>query len=281
MAFRVYNKTTKMFFNAVNVLFDDTSGCSMQEVNQDENLTHDQNEKVLNTDDEPQTSSVEPYKLQVPKNHSAEDVIGDLDVDKVTRKLQINFKEMVKLACFMSFTEPKDVFEALEDEIWTDSCHEELDQFARHDVWELVPRPPEVNVIGTKWVFKNKIDEDGNVVKTKSRLVAQGYYQIEGVAFDETFAPVARFESICLLLGIACKLNIRLYQMDVKSAFLNGLLQEEVYVAQSKAFEDPKYPNRVCKLKRALYCLKQVPRAWYERLTHFLLEYGIKRGSVD
>ena len=118
-------------------------------------------------------------------------------------------------------------------------------------------------------------------MKTKSRLVAQGCYQIEGVAFDENFAPVARFESICLLLVIACKLKNRLYQMDVKSAFLNGLLQEEVYVAQSKAFEDPKYPNRVCKLKRALYCLKQVPRAWYERLTHFLLEYGIKRGSVD
>ena len=98
-------------------------------------------------------------------------------------------------------------------------------------------------------------------MRNKSRLVAQGC-QIERVDFDETFAPVAHLESIRLLLGIACKLNIRLYQMDVKSAFLNGLLQEEVYVAQPKGFEDPKYPNHVYKLKRALYGLKQAPRAW-------------------
>ena len=117
-------------------------------------------------------------------------------------------------------------------------------------------------------------------MRNKSRLVAQGC-QIERVDFDETFAPVAHLESIRLLLGIACKLNIRLYQMDVKSAFLNGLLQEEVYVAQPKGFEDPKYPNHVYKLKRALYGLKQAPRAWYERLTHYLLKSGFKRGSVD
>ena len=117
-------------------------------------------------------------------------------------------------------------------------------------------------------------------MRNKSRLVAQGYCQIEGVDFDETFAPVARLESIRLLLGIACKLNIRLYQMDVKSAFLNGLLQEEVYVAQPKGFEDPKYPNHVYKLKRALYGLKQATRTWYERLTHYLLESGFKSGRV-
>lgn len=92
---------------------------------------------------------------------------------------------------------------------------------------------------------------------------------------------MARLESIRLLLGIACKLNIRLYQMDVKSAFLNGLLQEEVYVAQPKGFEDPKFPNHVYKLKRALYGLKQAPRAWYERLTQFLINADFKRGSVD
>ena len=150
MAFRVYNKTTNMVSDAVNVVFDDRSGCSLQEINQDENLTHDRNKEVLNMDNAPQTSIVEPDKLQVPINHSAEDVIGELDAERVTRKLQINLKEMVKLACFISLTEPKDVFEAFEDEFWTDSCHEELDQFTRHDVWELMPKPPGVNVIGTK-----------------------------------------------------------------------------------------------------------------------------------
>ena len=97
-------------------------------------------------------------------------------------------------------------------------------------MWELVPRPEGVNVIGTKWIFKNKSDKHGTIVRNKSRLVAQGYTQVEGVNFDETFAPIARLEFIWILLAIACHLNFKLYQMDVKSAFLNGMLQKEVYV---------------------------------------------------
>ena len=155
--------------------------------------------------------------------------------------------------------------------------HEELHQFVRNDVWELVPRPKGVNVIGTKWIFKNKSDEHGTVIKNKSRLVAQGYTQVEGVDFDETFAPVARLESIRILLAIASHLNFKLYEMDVKSAFLNGMLQKEVYMEQPKRFIDPHRPNDVYKLKRALYGLKQAPRAWYDRLTAYLTEHGFKR----
>ena len=132
-------------------------------------------------------------------------------------------------------------------------------------------------MIGTKWIFKNKSDEHGTVIRNKSRLVAQGYTPIEGVDFDETFAPVARLESIRILLAIASHLNFKLYQMDVKSAFLNGKLQEEVYVEQPKGFIDPHRPNDVYKLKRALYGLKQAPRAWYDRLTAYLTEHGFKR----
>jgi hypothetical protein len=112
--------------------------------------------------------------------------------------------------------------------------HDELHQFTRNDVWALVPHPAEQNIIGTKWILKNKIDEHGTVVRNKARLVAQGYTQIKGVEFDETFAPVARLESIRILLSIACHLGFKLYQMDVKSAILNGVLQEEVYVEQPK-----------------------------------------------
>lgn len=121
----------------------------------------------------------------------------------------------------------------------------------------------------------------GQVIRNKARLVAQGYTQIKGIDFDEAFAPVARLESIWLILAIACFLNIKLYQMGVKSAFLNGYLNKEVYVEQPKRFQDPHYPDHVFKLKKALYGLKQAPRAWYERLTVFLLDYGFKRGSVD
>jgi len=119
------------------------------------------------------------------------------------------------------------------------------------------------------------------VVRNKARLVVQGYTQIEGVDFDETFAPVARLESIRILLSVACHLDFKLYQMDVKSAFLNGVLQEEVYVEQLKGFQDPYHPHHVYKLKKALYGLKQVPRAWYERLTTYLLSKGFARGQAD
>ena len=104
------------------------------------------------------------------------------------------------------------------------------------DVWELVPRPKDTHVIGTKWIFKNKTDKDGEVVQNKSRLVAQGYTQVKEVDFDESFAPIARLESIRILLSIACIMNFKLYQMDVKSAFFNGISHEEVFVKQPKGF---------------------------------------------
>jgi len=134
-------------------------------------------------------------------------------------------------------------------------------------IWDLVPRPDGINVIGTKWIYKNKSDENGTFTINKARLVAQGYTQVEGLDFDETFALVARLKSIRLLLGVACILKFKLFQMDVKSEFLNRYLHEEVYVEQPKRFIDPSFPNHVYKLKKALYGLKQAPKAWYERLT--------------
>jgi len=109
----------------------------------------------------------------------------------------------------------------------------------------LVPRPEGLNVIGTKWIYKNKSDENGIVTRNKARLVAQGYTQIEGLDFDETFASVARLKSIRLLLGVSYILKFKLFQMDVKSAFLNGYLNEEVYAEQPKGFVDPSFLNHV------------------------------------
>jgi hypothetical protein len=142
----------------------------------------------------------------------------------------------------------------------------------------LASRPADHNIIGTKWIFKNKLDKHGTVVRNKAHLVAQGYTQIEGTNFHETFAPVAKLESIRILLSIACHLEFKLYQMDIKSAFLNGILQEEVYVEQLKRFQDPHHPHHVYKLKKALYGLKQAPRAWYEHLTTYLLAKVFTRG---
>ncbi|XP_066380053.1 uncharacterized protein [Miscanthus floridulus] len=154
-----------------------------------------------------------------------------------------------------------DVGHALFDSNWVNAMHEELENFARNQVWVLVDPPPSCKPIGTKWVFKNKQGEDGHVVRNKARLVAQGFSQKEGIDYGETFAPVARLEAIRILLAFAASRGYKLYQMDVKSAFLNGFI-EEVYVKQPPGFEHPNFPDRVFKLQKALYGLKQAPRAW-------------------
>jgi hypothetical protein len=143
--------------------------------------------------------------------------------------------------------------------------HEELENFERNQVWELVDPPPWCKPIGTKWVWKNKEGEKGEVVRNKSRLVAQGFSQKEGIDYEETF--VAK--------------GFKLHQMYVKSALMNGVLEEEVYVRQPPGFESEKYPHQVYKLRKALYGLKQAPRAWYGRLRRFLFEGGLEVGKVD
>jgi len=178
-----------------------------------------------------------------------------------------------------SQTKPKTVADALEDRNWITTVHEVLNQFARNELWTLVRRTSEVNVIGTKWVFKNKLDEQGVIVRNKARLVAKGYNQEEGIDYGETYAPVARLEAVRLLLAYACMNGFKLHQMDVKSAFLNGYIDEEGYVCQPPGFEDHKHPDSVFKLKKALYGLKQAPRQWYERLSNFLLSHAYERGK--
>jgi len=158
---------------------------------------------------------------------------------------------------------------------------EELNQFQRNDVWDLVPKPIQKNIIGTKWVFRNKLNEQGEVTRNKARLVAQSYSQQEGIDYTETFAPVTRLEAIRLLLSYVVNHGIILYQMDVKSAFLNGVIEEEVFVKQPPSFDDLKHPDHVYKLKKSLYGLKQAPRAWYDRLSNFLIKNDFKRGQVD
>jgi hypothetical protein len=137
------------------------------------------------------------------------------------------------------------------------------------------------NVVGTKWVFRKKQDEHGVVTRNKARLVAKGYAQVTGLDFEETFAPIARLESICILLAYVAHHSFKLFQMDVKSAFLNGPIKEEVYVEQPSGFEDDMYPDHVYKLSKALYGLKQAPRAWYECLKDFLISNAFKVGKAD
>jgi hypothetical protein len=167
-------------------------------------------------------------RATIQRNHPINQIMGDISKGVTTLSCLANFCEHYS---FVSSIEPFRVEEALQDPDWVLAMQEELNNFKRNDVWSLVPRPKQ-NVVGTKWVFRNKQDEHGVVTRNKARLVAKGYAQVAGLDFEETFAPVARLESIRILLAYAAHHFFRLFQMDVKSAFLNGLIKEEVYVEQ-------------------------------------------------
>ncbi|GJZ21850.1 putative ribonuclease H-like domain-containing protein [Tanacetum coccineum] len=179
-------------------------------------------------------------------------------VQKQKRNNHKDFQHCL-FACFLSQNEPKKISEALEDESWVDAMQEELLQFKIQKVWVLVDLPYGKKAIGTKWVYRNKKDERGVVVRNKARLVAQGHRQEEGIDYDEVFAPVARIEAIRIFLAFASYMGFIVYQMDVKSAFLYGKIDEEVYVSQPPGFLDPKYPQKVYKVVKALYGLHQAP----------------------
>ncbi|GJT14711.1 putative ribonuclease H-like domain-containing protein [Tanacetum coccineum] len=200
-------------------------------------------------------------------------------VSFINKQRRTNHKDFQNclFACFLSQVEPKKVNQALDDVSWVEAMQEELLQFKLLNVWTLVDLPKGKKAIGTKWVFRNKKDQRGIVVRNKARLVAQGHRQEEGIDYDEVFAPVARIEAIRLFLAYASYMDFTVYQMDVKSAFLYGTIEEEVYVNQPPGFEDPEFPNKVYKVEKALYGLHQAPRAWYETLSTYLLENGFRR----
>nr|GEW18185.1 hypothetical protein [Tanacetum cinerariifolium] len=160
-------------------------------------------------------------------------------------------------------------------------CKMSLINFARLKVWRLVPRPKGKTIIKTKWIFKNKKDESNLVIRNKARLVAVGYSQQEGIVYDETFAPVARIEAIRLFLAYVAHKNFTVFQMDVKTTFLNGILKEEVYVGQPPGFVSTQYPDDVYALDKALYGLKQAPWAWYDVLSQFLIESDFKKANPN
>ncbi|GJQ92456.1 retrovirus-related pol polyprotein from transposon TNT 1-94 [Tanacetum coccineum] len=244
----ILNKHTIKIEESLNVTFDENPPPSKTSPLVDDDLDEVEAIKVtekknLENDIEDETLEIdEIVNIKESMNHPLENVIGNLN----QRTL-----------------------------IWIIAMQEELNQFIANDVWELVPQPKNMTIIGTKWVFRNKLDENGVVSRNKARLVAQGYNQQEGIDYDETYAPVARLESIRILLAYACALDFKLFQMDVKSAFLNGFINEEVYVAQPSGFIDFEKPDHVYKLKKALYGLKQAPKACLN-IKEMLKKFGLE-----
>ncbi|GKB67166.1 putative ribonuclease H-like domain-containing protein, partial [Tanacetum coccineum] len=232
---------------------------------------------------------------RIQKDHPLNQVIGDLQSATQKRKMSKNLEEHVFVSTiqqrtnhkdlqnclfsyFLSQEEPKKVIHALKDPSWIESMQEELLQFKLQEFWTLVDLPNGKRAIGSKWVFRNKKDERGIVIRNKARLVAQGYTQQERIDYDEVFTLVARIEAIVLFLAYASFKDFLVYQMDVKRAFLYGKIEEEVYVCQPLGFEDPDFPDRVYKVEKHYM---EAPRAWYETSSTYLLDNGFQRGKID
>ncbi|GKD13702.1 retrovirus-related pol polyprotein from transposon TNT 1-94, partial [Tanacetum coccineum] len=215
------------------------------------------------------------------KDHPLENIISEL-ARPVSTRLQLHEQALFcYYDAFLTAVEPKTYKDALTQSCWFEAMQEELNELEHLGVCELVPRSDKVMVITLKWIYKVKPDELGGILKNKARLVASGYHQEEGIDFEESFALVARLEAIRIFLTFAAHMNMVIYQMDVKTAFLNGNLREEVYVSQPDGFVDPDNPYHVYKLKKALYGLKKAPRTWYDMLSSFLISQDFSKGLVD
>jgi len=190
-------------------------------------------------------------------------------------------RELEEQLLLASEAEPVTFEEALKHENWRHAMLDEFTSIEANDTWELVEPPLRTRPIGLKWVYKTKRDEAGLITKFKARLVAKGYVQRQGVDYDEVFAPVARLESVRLLLAYAACEGWAVHHMDVKSAFLNGELLEDVYVEQPPGFVLKGHEHKVLHLVKALYGLRQAPRAWYSKLDASLLKLGFTRSTSE
>ncbi|GJV50712.1 retrovirus-related pol polyprotein from transposon TNT 1-94 [Tanacetum coccineum] len=215
------------------------------------------------------------------KDHPLTQVHGNPSKPVQTRRQLATDPEMCMFALTVSTAEPKTIKEAMADFAWIEAMQEELHQFDRLQVWELVDKPFGKTVIKLKWLWKNKKDEDQTVIRNKARLVAKGYAQEEGIDFEESFAPVARLEAVRIFVAYVAHKSFPIYQIDVKTEFLNGPLKEEVYVAQPDGFIDPDHPEKVYRIRKALYGWKQAPRARYDELSNFLMSKGFTKGTID
>jgi hypothetical protein len=254
---------------------DDNDLAETLEVNNDDDNSDSSNNES-GVEIVPDTSSSEEDNLLPPRIRKTpqkfRDCLTGSQMDQA-----INAEEALhNLAIFVSSEDPKTFDEAQKLDVWKKAMDQEIGAIEKNNTWELTDLPAGVNTIGVKWIYKTKYNERGEIEKHKARLVAKGYSQQHGIDFDEVFAPVARWDNIRTILALAAKEGWKIFQLDVKSAFLHGELNEDIYVQQPLGYQKGN-GDKVYKLKKALYGLRQAPRAWYSRIeTYFNDEQFIK-----
>jgi hypothetical protein len=286
-AYRLYNPTSRNFVKSRDVIFDEEKQLSHQEIGF----------IPLGEEGQSQQQGNHPYLNQPEEEMETEENFEDAQEEfqedfQETRRSEREKKLPRKYweldnpiqVCLADTREPQSLTEALSGDSskeWKDAIESEYASLLKNDTWTLTPLPPNRKAIGNKWIFKIKHNADGSIQRYKARLVVKGFLQTQGVDFNETFAPVVKFTSIRCLLAIGTILDLEIHQMDVKTAFLNGELEEEIYMQQPEGLEKGSSNKLVCKLNKAIYGLKQAPRAWYQKINAYLLKSGFSRTNTD
>ena len=269
-AYKLYNPDTKKIIISRDVIFNEDKEWVWKDEKEISTTSFDIN--LLEPLEEEITPFVPPTPAPSSSSESSDSPpqktrsIGEI-YDQTRRVLEEDFMDFALLV----ENDPVTFEDAAKEGKWREAMQQEIEAIERNKTWDLVDLPAGKKSIGVKWVFKTKHNTNGEIEKHKARLVVKGYKQKAGIDYQEVFAPVARLETIRLVLALAAQNNWIVHQMDVKSAFLNGILQEEVYIDQPPCFIKKGEENKVCRLKRALYGLKQTPRAWYSRINGYLL----------
>ncbi|KAL4020424.1 hypothetical protein IC575_019200 [Cucumis melo] len=279
--YKLYNPVTKKTIVSRDVVFDEEASWNWNDELEDYKFLcfpdeHDEPSDIAS----PPTSPITPQQSTSSSSASSSEGPRGMrslqDIYDETEELSQSFNNLT-LFCLFGDSEPLNFEEASQNDKWKIAMDEEIKAIKKNDTWELSTLPNGKKAVGVKWVFKIKRNEKGEVKRYKARLVAKRYSQRKGIDYDEVFAPVARLETIRLLIALAAQNNWKIFQMDVKSAFLNGYLEEEVYLEQPPGYSVKDQEDKVLKLKKALYGLKQAPRMWNSRINKYFLDNGYLR----
>ena len=268
--YRVYSLETNKLIISRDVKFDEDAAYNWE--------TQEVERKTVNIPLPPRQEIDQNEVLTQPTTQEPAQVIESPPDSPVRRTRPIS---EIYETCNLVLMEPESFEAAQKQEVWRKAMNEEIKMIVKNETWELVDRPQDKDTIGVKWVYKTKLNADGSIQKHKARLVAKGYSQQYGVDYNETFAPVARLDTIRALIALAAQKKWKIFQLDVKSAFLNGYLEEEIYVEQPQGFVAQGQEDKVLRLKKALYGLKQAPRAWYSRIDSYFTEQGFRRSKRE
>uniref|UniRef100_A0A151UDA6 Retrovirus-related Pol polyprotein from transposon TNT 1-94 n=1 Tax=Cajanus cajan TaxID=3821 RepID=A0A151UDA6_CAJCA len=264
--YRVYNLQTKKLIISRDVEVDENAAWNWNDEKVEKNIPisiQQPEEESTEVPSEPHS----PPQQQTPSPESTPRRVRSL--------------EDIYETCNLAILEPESFEATSKQQVWVKAMEEEIKMIEKNNIWDLVDYPKDKDIIGVKWVYKTKLNLDGTIQKHKARLVAKGYSQQPGVDYNETFAPIARLDTIRALIALAAEKGWNIFQLDVKSAFLNGVLQEEIYVEQPQGFISKGNEDKVLRLRKALYGLKQAPRAWYSRIDQYFTDHGFRRSKSE